>query len=172
LRNQHWSVFESVHMTVEIETSRAISAQIMRHRSFTFQEFSQRYAEAPPSFVFMDTPRKQSKRNRQSSGESLDGELSERFRLLQENGWERARSDYEELLEMGVCREQARMLLPMATTTTFAMTGCVRSWVHYLQLRLDPMTQEEHRDIAEEIAKVFEEVFPHTWKAFRNPPSC
>lgn len=154
IRHGHWSVFEQADMTVEIKTSRAIAAQILRHRSFSFQEFSQRYADAPgmePVEI-----RRQASKNRQSSTEVMDWfELDVSVpRVL-----EYLQTAYDTLIKNGASRECARMVLPLATSTTLYMKGSVRSWIHYMQVRRDEHTQKEHRLIADEIWKLFAEQF-------------
>jgi thymidylate synthase (FAD) len=163
IQHGHWSVFETASMTVEIQTSRAIAAQILRHRSFTFQEFSQRYAEAS-DFEPVEL-RRQAKTNRQSSSELIDNEkLTNEVREYIND----AIDNYEYLLEKGVARECARMILPLCTQTTLYMTGSVRSWIHYFQQRLSEHTQKEHREIAESIFKIFDNQFPTTTKALND----
>lgn len=163
IRNGHWSVFETVVMTVEIVTSRAIAAQLLRHRSFTFQEFSQRYAEsAEAEHVEL---RLQDKTNRQASGEVLHdfgadalvaGVATEAFYA------------YNTLLSKGVSRETARMVLPLCTQTVLYMTGNIRSWIHYLEQRTSAGTQKEHREIAEAIKLLFDEQFPAIAEALKE----
>ena len=167
IKNGHWSVFETASMTVEVETSRAIAAQILRHRSFTFQEFSQRYAVStefePVEF------RSQDKKNRQGSGEPMDSfairsEFQEAI-LCCENA-------YLGMIELGVSKETARMVLPLCTRTTLYITGNVRSWIHYFEQRCSPHAQKEHRLIAEEIRDThFKQVFPsiHAIITTKNP---
>lgn len=156
--HQHWSIFEQAFMTVEVKTSRAIAAQILRHRSFTFQEFSQRYAEVQ---TIQDVElRQQAKSNRQSSSElvpatSYAHDVVARARAAAEQA-------YKELLTMGVARECARMVLPLSTETVMYMSGSCRSFIHYIDLRCKEDTQKEHRDIANNIKSVFKEVFPLT----------
>lgn len=155
----HVSVFEQASMTVEIKTSRAIAAQILRHRSFCFQEFSQRYSEATE----MASPvpgRAQGKKNRQAGDERLPDDSQVKWCLLQEHVYRAAYEDYEYALKLGVAREQARFLLPLATPTTLYMTGNVRSWIHYLQSRTSADTQQEHREVAEGVRAIFIEQFP------------
>lgn len=155
IRNGHWSVFETASMTVEITTSRAIAAQLLRHRSFTFQEFSQRYAQvAEMEHVELRT---QDTKNRQGSGEIIVDDALQQKVL---NAMTAARSTYDDLIVAGVSRETARMVLPMATTTVLFMTGNVRSWIHYLQQRMAPGTQKEHRQIAQAIRGIFAQQFP------------
>jgi thymidylate synthase (FAD) len=160
IEHGHWSVFETASMTVEITTSRAIAAQILRHRSFTFQEFSQRYAEAS-DFEPVEL-RGQAKTNRQSSSELIDNEkLTNEVREYIND----AIDNYEYLLEKGVARECARMILPLCTQTTLYMTGSVRSWIHYFQQRLSEHTQKEHREVAQAIERIFCVHFPVVSKA-------
>ena len=158
LVHEHWSIFEQVSMSVEIKTSRAIAAQILRHRSFSFQEFSQRYASTTNLEDIQW--RQQGKTNRQVGEEPLDLslELTEQINNAQK---ESVRL-YENLIDSGVAKECARMLLPLNTSTTLYMTGSVRSWIHYLKLRTKQDTQKEHRVIAEEIKKIFVKEFPVT----------
>jgi len=148
-------VFETVSMTVEIVTSRAIAAQILRHRSFTFQEFSQRYAESID--VEPVELRLQDKKNRQASGQLLNDPEADAFiaGVIRE-----AFQVYDTLLSDGVSRETARMILPLCTQTTLYMTGNVRSWIHYLDQRCAEGTQKEHRDVANSIKQLFTAQFP------------
>jgi len=160
IRNGHWSVFETVSMTVEITTSRAIAAQILRHRSFTFQEFSQRYAQAMmPERIDLRT---QHPTNRQASGVAMHNVQLAEMTL---DVVEQAFKVYEHLLDNGVSKETARMVLPLCTQTTLYMTGNVRSWIHYLEQRTSEGTQTEHRQIAEAINVIFDEQFPNVAKA-------
>ena len=160
IKHGHWSVFEQASMTVEIVTSRAIAAQILRHRSFAFQEFSQRYAEA--NRIEPVLLRWQAESNRQSSTKTVDDtELA----LTVNRAIEVAEETYHYLLDHGVARECARMVLPLATQTTLYMSGSVRSWIHYLNVRTDEHTQKEHRLIAEEIKEIFKAQFPATAEA-------
>ena len=155
MEHGHWSVFEQASMTLEIQTSRAIAAQLLRHRSFSFQEFSQRYSEAIG--IEPVELRKQAEKNRQSSAEPVEeAGLETRVRLFNRE----AASFYRELLNAGVARECARMVLPLATSTTLYMSGTCRSWIHYLQQRLSEHTQKEHREVAQEVRKWFAFVFP------------
>ena len=158
IKNSHWSVFEHVNMTVEITTSRAIAAQILRHRSFVFQEFSQRYAEATNFEIY--PARRQDTKNRQNSIDDLDEDTKEWFAMAQQLITEDARATYDEALRRGVAKEQARFLLPLSTETTLYMTGNVRNWIHYIELRSENGTQKEHADIAAAIKKIFKEQFP------------
>lgn len=163
IRNGHWSPFEMANMVIEVNTTRAISAQICRHRSFSFQEFSQRYAKV--GSVTIHVGRKQSNKNRQSSVDELDDISQKRWIELQCDGFGRAMRDYEEALELGVAKEQARFLLPMASDTKIYMNGTLRSWIHYLDdknpgSRTQEHTQQEHRDIAIQIKEIFMEQLP------------
>lgn len=143
--NEHWSVFEMASMCVEITTSRAISAQILRHRSFSFQEFSQRYA-AVTEFETYEA-RRQDTKNRQNSLDDMSEADKEWFRWAQATIQESSKDLYAQALERGIAKEQARFLLPMATRTKLYMSGSVRSWIHYCRLRGKSGTQKEHRDL-------------------------
>ena len=165
IKHKHWSPFELANMCVEIKTSRAIAAQILRHRSFSFQEFSQRYSEATE---FESTElRRQADKNRQSSEEQINPDLTKDYKNLPANVavrdylW-RGKKLYDELIEAGVAKECARMVLPLATETTMYMNGTVRSWIHYINLRAEENTQKEHRDIAKAIKGIFIGQFPNT----------
>lgn len=159
IKNGHWSVFEMAHMTVEIVTSRAIAAQILRHRSFSFQEFSQRYAEAQEFETY--EARSQDKKNRQNSIDDLDEDTKQWFLNAQEEVVQLCDYLYNAALEKGIAKEQARFLLPLSTQTKLYMTGSVRSWLHYLQVRCGNGTQKEHKDIADGIKAIFCKEFPN-----------
>ena len=161
IKHNHWSVFEQSSMTVEIETTRAIAAQILRHRSFTFQEFSQRYA-ASTALGDIDLPelRRQDDKNRQNSTDDLDPEMIEKFNKQMITLFSSSKSLYEQMLSQGVAKECARMVLPLCTPTRIYMTGSCRSWIHYINLRSAHGTQKEHMVIAEACRKVFTEQFP------------
>ena len=150
IKHNHWSVFEQSSMSVEIETNRAIAAQILRHRSFTFQEFSQRYA-ASTALGDIDLPelRRQDEKNRQNSTDDLDPEMVEKFNKQMITLFSSAKSLYEQMLSQGVAKECARMVLPLCTPTRIYMTGSCRSWIHYINLRSAHGTQKEHMVIAE-----------------------
>ncbi len=163
----HWSVFEMADMTVEIETSRAVSAQLLRHRSFVFQEFSQRYAAATLGFEDI-TPRRQDDKNRQNSTEDLEPRILSWFQKRMDDIEKESQMAYELALDLGIAKESARFLLPLSTTTRLYMKGSVRSWIHYLKVRLDKSTQKEHRDIAELIMLEFKTQFPITHEAVFN----
>lgn len=153
IKHGHWSVFEQATMTVEIQTSRAISAQILRHRSFSFQEFSQRYA-AVNSFEKYEA-RRQDTKNRQNSIDDMSKADKEWFEYAQEEVQKSAMWHYEEALKRGIAKEQARFLLPMSASTKLYMTGNIRSWIHYLELRCGNGTQLEHKVIADAIKDIF-----------------
>ena len=160
IKHKHWSPFEMVDMTVAIVTRRSIAAQILRHRSFSFQEFSQRYSTATD--VQQIELRKQGKTNRQSSEEIiLDSTLSK----MVHNHLEKSKELYQYLIDEGVSRETARDVLPLATETTMYMKGSMRSWIHYLDLRCADDTQLEHRIIANNIKEIFKENFPNIFLA-------
>lgn len=163
IKRGHWSVFEMADMTVEIETSRAISAQILRHRSFSFQEFSQRYAQTTSFETY--PARRQDVKNRQNSIDNLPDIEKAWFLGAQKEMQSLANGYYNEALEKGIAKECARFLLPMSASTKLYMKGSVRSWIHYLQVRSHSSTQQEHREIAEEIRKIFESQFPYIYNA-------
>ena len=162
IKHQHWSVFEQSSMTLEIETTRAIAAQILRHRSFTFQEFSQRYADTNLIATKIPLPalRKQDTKNRQNSTDDLDEFVKQDIEMTITAHFNHAEKLYKRMLEAGVAKECARMVLPLATPTRLYMTGSCRSWIHYINLRSAHGTQKEHMDIAHECRKVFTEQFP------------
>ena len=166
IKHNHWSVFEQSSMTLEIETTRAIAAQILRHRSFTFQEFSQRYA-ASTALGDIDLPelRRQDDKNRQNSTDDLDPEMVEKFNKQMITLFSSSKSLYEQMLSQGVAKECARMVLPLCTPTRIYMTGSCRSWIHYINLRSAHGTQKEHMEIAEACRKVFTEQFPSVSEA-------
>jgi len=161
IKHNHWSVFEQSSMTLEIETTRGLGAQILRHRSFTFQEFSQRYADSK-LLGKIDLPelRRQDDKNRQNSIDDLDLEEVEKLNRQMETLFSSAFSLYNQMLEVGVAKECARMVLPLCTPTRIYMTGSCRSWIHYINLRSAHGTQKEHMIIAEKCRSVFTEQFP------------
>ena len=161
IKHNHWSVFEQSSMTLEIETTRAIAAQILRHRSFTFQEFSQRYAQTT-SLGDIELPelRRQDAKNRQNSTDDLDPEIADKFNRQMITLFSSSKALYESMLKQGVAKECARMVLPLCTPTRIYMTGSCRSWIHYINLRSAHGTQKEHMVIAEACRKVFTEQFP------------
>lgn len=153
MEHKHWSPFEMADYTLEINTTRDIARQILRHRSFSFQEFSQRYAEAP-GFSLPRECRLQDKKNRQNSLATDDASLSEWWDQQQRDIFHAAITLYHEALAHGIAKEQARALLPEGLTMSrLYMKGSVRSWIHYLQVRMDPSTQKEHRLIAQQCAR-------------------
>ena len=161
IKHNHWSVFEQSTMTLEIETTRAIAAQILRHRSFTFQEFSQRYASSNDlGDINLPELRKQDLKNRQNSTDDLDPEIVDKFERQMITLFSSAKSLYTQMLDAGVAKECARMVLPLCTPTRIYMTGSCRSWIHYINLRSAHGTQKEHMVIAEACRKVFIEQFP------------
>ena len=161
IKHNHWSVFEQSSMTLEIETTRAIAAQILRHRSFTYQEFSQRYA-ASTTLGDIDLPelRRQDEKNRQNSTDDLDPELVDKLNKQMITLFSSSKALYESMLKQGVAKECARMVLPLCTPTRIYMTGSCRSWIHYINLRSAHGTQKEHMEIAEACRKVFIKQFP------------
>ena len=158
LEHGHVSIFEMANMVFEIETSRAIAAQILRHRSFSFQEFSQRYAAAQSIEVYQ--ARSQDNKNRQNSIDDMSEENKQWFLDAQKNHNDQALNLYQQALDRGIAKEQARFLLPLSTTTKLYMNGSLRSWIHYLQLRCGNGTQKEHQEIALEIRKQFCQELP------------
>lgn len=158
INNGHWSIFEMANMVVEVQTSRAISAQILRHRSFSFQEFSQRYAKVQSFEVY--PARRQDLKNRQNSIDDVAQQAQAWFENVQKIQHQHTQALYDEALEKGIAKEQARFLLPMSSTTKIYINGTVRSWIHYLRLRCGNGTQKEHRDIADAIKEIFVEQFP------------
>ena len=161
IKHNHWSVFEQSTMTVEIETTRAIAAQILRHRSFTYQEFSQRYADAKLlETIELPELRRQDNKNRQNSIEDLDPKIVDKLNAQMNTLFSSAFSLYNQMLEEGVAKECARMVLPLCTPTRIYMTGSCRSWIHYINLRSANGTQKEHMLIAQAVKKIFIEQFP------------
>jgi thymidylate synthase (FAD) len=167
IKHGHWSVFEQAFMTVEINTTRGLAAQILRHRSFTFQEFSQRYADSTMLSESIATPqlRRQDTKNRQNSIDDVDDYTTQRFEIKMRSHFEQAIELYKEMLDSGIAKECARFVLPLATPTRLYMTGSVRSWIHYVDLRSAHGTQKEHMDVAEEVRSIFNEQFPVVAKA-------
>lgn len=160
IKNQHWSPLEMVSICLEIETTRDIARQILRHRSFSFQEFSQRYAVADLGFKFKEA-RIQDTKNRQNSIETTDLQLQETWETVQDKVSETAQIAYKWALENGIAKEQARAVLPEGMTISrLYMNGTLRSWVHYIQLRSGNGTQKEHREVALKCADEIEKIFP------------
>ena len=162
IKHNHWSVFEQSFMTLEIETTRGLAAQILRHRSFTYQEFSQRYADSSLLAETIPVPelRRQDTKNRQNSIDDLDPEFVELTNKQIQTYFAQGMSLYQHLLDNGVAKECARFVLPLATPTRLYMSGSCRSWIHYIQLRSANGTQAEHMRIAEACKKIFAEQFP------------
>ena len=161
IKHGHWSIFEQAYMTLEIETTRGIAAQILRHRSFTYQEFSQRYADSNLlGQIELPELRRQDTKNRQNSIDDLDDEVVEKLNKQMNTLFSSALSLYNQMLEKGIAKECARFVLPLATPTRIYMTGSARSWIHYIKLRSGHGTQKEHMDIANEAKSIFVEQFP------------
>jgi len=162
IEHGHWSVFEQAYMTVEINTTRGLAAQILRHRSFTYQEFSQRYADANLLSEKIPLPklRRQDKKNRQNSTDDVDEWMVQKYDILMEEHFKNSMDLYNKMLEDGIAKECARFVLPLSTPTRIYMTGSCRSWIHYLNLRSAHGTQKEHMDVAEGVCKVFIKEFP------------
>jgi len=162
IKHNHWSVFEQSFMTLEIETTRGLAAQILRHRSFTYQEFSQRYADSSLLSEKIPLPelRRQDTKNRQNSIDDIDDWTQTRFDMKMLRLFTQSMDLYKEMLEAGIAKECARFVLPLATPTRLYMSGSCRSWIHYIQLRSANGTQKEHMEIAEACKKIFAEQFP------------
>ena len=166
IKHGHWSVFEQAYMTLEINTTRAIAAQILRHRSFTYQEFSQRYADSNLLGVIeLPELRRQDDKNRQNSIDDLEPDMFEKFNRQMNTLFSSAFGLYNQMLEAGVAKECARFVLPLATPTKIYMTGSCRSWIHYINLRSGHGTQKEHMDIANACKDIFVENFPSVSEA-------
>jgi thymidylate synthase (FAD) len=166
IKHNHWSVFEQSTMTLQIDTTRAIAAQILRHRSFTFQEFSQRYAESHElGNIELPDLRRQDKKNRQNSTDDLDPFVRQKLEAQMITLFSSSQSLYNQMIQEGVAKECARMVLPLCTPTKIYMTGSCRSWIHYINLRSAHGTQKEHMEIAEACRKVFTEQFPSVSEA-------
>ncbi len=158
IKHGHWSVFEQANMVLEITTSRAIAPQILRHRSFSFQEFSQRYSKADEFISFK--ARRQDLKNKQNSIDDFDDETQNWFTGIQKEIWDFAYDRYSQALEKGIAKESARALLPLNTSTKIYMNGTIRSWIHYINLRAQADTQLEHREIALRCRELFTENLP------------
>lgn len=179
IREEHWSIFEQADLTLEINTTRGIAPQILRHKSFFFQEFSQRYADT--KLLTEEIPqvelRRQDVKNRQNSTDDLDPELVKAFHQRGKMLFAESQELYDDMLESGVAKESARFYLPIATPTRLYMKGTVRSWIHYISLRAKPATQKEHRDIAEAAKCIFCCQFPDIaealeWERSSSCPDC
>lgn len=162
-KHGHWSVFEQANLVLEIQTSRAIAPQILRHRSFSFQEFSQRYAKANDHIL--TRARRQDLKNRQNSIDNFDQETQRWFEVAQQQVWDLSYQKYAEALEKGIAKECARSLLPLSAATKIYMNGTIRSWIHYIELRTNVATQWEHRIIAEKCREIFILQLPAVSKA-------
>ena len=161
IKHNHWSVFEQSSMTLEIETTRAIAAQILRHRSFTFQEFSQRYAQSNElGKIELPDLRRQDTKNRQNSIDDVDPFVKQKLEAQMITLFSSAQSLYNQMIEEGIAKECARMVLPLCTPTRIYMTGSARSWIHYINLRSANGTQKEHMDIANACKSIFIDTFP------------
>jgi thymidylate synthase (FAD) len=164
IKHRHWSIFEMGNMCIEINTTRAISAQILRHRSFHFQEFSQRYSKVEQD---LEIPllRRQDLKNRQNSISDLDEDLVNELQNDIIEHFKKTKDLYQKLLDKSVAKECARMVLPMNSPTRLYMNGTIRDWIHYLQVRTDPSTQFEHREVALKIKEIFKEQLPIIYSA-------
>ena len=162
IKHNHWSVFEQAFMTLEIETTRGLAAQILRHRSFTYQEWSQRYADSSmlAESIPMFELRRQDTKNRQNSIDDIDDFVKQEYEIKIRRHFDEAMTLYQSMLDMGIAKECARFVLPLATPTRMYMSGSVRSWIHYITLRSANGTQKEHMEIAEACKKIFVEQFP------------
>ena len=158
--NKHWSPFEMAHITIQIKTSRGISPQILRHRSFTFQEFSQRYAAVDSSGLTLYAARRQDTKNRQNSVDDLEEAIKQEWLDRQQQNWKTSFEHYTWALNNGIAKECARFVLPLGTSTTMYMSGSIRSWIHYIELRASNGTQKEHMEIAEACKQVFKQQLP------------
>lgn len=165
--HQHWSIFEMASMNLEISTTRGIAAQILRHRSFNFQEFSQRYADT--TLLSEDIPlfelRRQDTKNRQNSIDDISDEVRAKWGMKVREHFSKAKSIYDGMIADGIAKECARFVLPLATPTKLYMNGTIRSWIHYIQLRSSNGTQKEHMLIANEAKEIFKSQFPITAEA-------
>ena len=167
IKHGHWSVFEQAHMTLEIETTRGLAAQILRHRSFTYQEFSQRYADSSLLGDTIPLPelRSQDTKNRQNSIDDVDHFVKQDFQLKMQRHFVDGMKLYKEMLDAGIAKECARFVLPLATPTRLYMTGSCRSWIHYINLRSAHGTQKEHTEIVKQCKEIFVEQFPSVSEA-------
>lgn len=158
--HKHWSPFEMSHVTIEIDTSRGIAPQILRHRSFSFQEFSQRYQSLDESGVVLYAARRQDIKNKQNSIDDLSQSVKDEWSKRQLDAWKICFEHYKWALDNGIAKECARFVLPLSSRTRLYMSGSVRSWMHYIAVRSDPSTQKEHRDIAVACRDALKEYFP------------
>tara|TARA_Y100000015_G_scaffold11339_1_gene10813 strand:- start:158 stop:793 length:636 start_codon:yes stop_codon:yes gene_type:complete len=162
IKHKHWSIFEQAFLTIELETTRAIAAQVLRHRSFTYQEFSQRYADSSLLMEKIPLPelRRQDTKNRQNSTDDLDPFIRQSLEMQMQTLFDSSMALYQQMLERGVAKECARNVLPMCVPTRMYMSGSVRSWIHYIELRSANGTQKEHMDLANACKEIFVEQFP------------
>ena len=162
VKHQHWSIFEQAYMTLELNTTRGIAAQVLRHRSFTYQEFSQRYADSSLLAEKISLPelRRQDTKNRQNSIDDIDPFVVQKYEMLMQQHFKEAMNLYKKMLDDGIAKECARFVLPLAVPTKIYMTGSVRSWIHYIDLRSANGTQKEHMDLALGAKEIFCEQFP------------
>ena len=162
IKHQHWSIFEQAFMTLEINTTRAIAAQVLRHRSFTYQEFSQRYADSSMLGEVIPLPdlRRQDTKNRQNSIDDIDPFTRQEFQIKMQRHFEEGMKLYKEMLDASIAKECARNVLPLCTPTRLYMSGSIRSWIHYIDLRSANGTQKEHMLLAEAVRAIFKEQFP------------
>ena len=162
IKHKHWSIFEQAFLTIELETTRAIAAQVLRHRSFTYQEFSQRYADSSLLMDKIPLPelRRQDTKNRQNSTDDLDPFIKQNLEMQMQTLFDSSMALYRQMLDRGVAKECARNVLPMCVPTRMYMSGSVRSWIHYIELRSANGTQKEHMDLANACKEIFVEQFP------------
>jgi len=179
IKHHHWSIFEQAFMTLEIETTRGLAAQILRHRSFTYQEFSQRYADSSMLADTIPLPelRRQDTKNRQNSIDDVDPFTIQKYQILMQDHFKRGMDLYQSMLDDEIAKECARFVLPLAVPTRLYMTGSVRSWIHYIDLRSANGTQKEHMDIAESARCIFICNFPTIaealgWDRSDDCPDC
>lgn len=162
IKHQHWSIFEQAFMTLEVSTTRGLAAQVLRHRSFTYQEFSQRYADSSLLSETIPLPelRRQDDKNRQNSIDDVDPFVNQEFQIKMRDYFDKGMELYKEMLDYGIAKECSRFVLPLAVPTKMYMTGSIRSWIHYIELRSAHGTQKEHMDIANSAKGIFVEQFP------------
>lgn len=160
IKHKHWSVFEHANLTMQIKTSRGISPQILRHRSFTFQEFSQRYAAVDQSGLVTYAARRQDNKNRQNSIDDLSDDIKAEWEKRQQDNWKQSFEHYTWAIDNGIAKECARFILPLGCATTLYMSGSVRSWIHYIELRSANGTQLEHMEIALACKDIFKKELP------------
>jgi thymidylate synthase (FAD) len=165
IKNGHWSIFETANLTIEVNTSRGISPQVLRHRSFSFQEFSQRYAAVDDSGLVVYAARRQDAKNRQNSIDDLSESVKLEWESRQLANWKSSFEHYQWALDNSIAKECARFVLPLGCSTKLYMQGSIRSWIHYIELRTGHGTQQEHMDIAEDIKAIFVDQFPEIAKA-------